>query len=486
LAGGVLSPPIHGNNSPCDACSPTCQSQTAPVCGDGVIDDGCGEQCDDGNNISGDGCNAGCTLSNCCSDQGFLGGCDYEPCEAAVCAAEPFCCHGFWTGGCAQAALQYCPGLCTTCGNGIIEAPSEGCEDGNTVDGDGCSASCQIEAVCGNGIMEPGEECDDGNTGSGDGCSSTCELEGEVSNCCFAHCPTGGCDHDVCEDIVCTLVPWCCSGCWDEFCAETANAACNVVCTCGDGNIDFPEQCDDGNITAGDGCSPRCQIESVCGNGIVQVGEQCDDGNVIDGDGCSATCLVECGNGILDPGEQCDDGNTGGCDACSPTCQVQAAPVCGDGVVSPGCELCDDGNTFSGDGCGPTCDVELSNCCSGQCPGPVGCDNNACESAVCGLLPHCCFNCWDSQCAAVAKQILCTDLCNTCGNGITEPGETCDDGNVIAGDGCSETCQFEAVCGNNIAEPGETCDDGNATAGDGCSATCHLEGQTGLSHLNRG
>lgn len=33
----------------------------------------------------------------------------------------------------------------------------------------------------------------------------------------------------------------------------------------------------------------------VCGDGIVDVefGEQCDDGNVDPGDGCSATCTVE-------------------------------------------------------------------------------------------------------------------------------------------------------------------------------------------------
>jgi F-type H+-transporting ATPase subunit b len=31
--------------------------------------------------------------------------------------------------------------------------------------------------VCGNGIVEPGEECDDGNTIDGDGCSSKCQRE---------------------------------------------------------------------------------------------------------------------------------------------------------------------------------------------------------------------------------------------------------------------------------------------------------------------
>jgi len=36
-----------------------------------------------------------------------------------------------------------------------------------------------VGAVCGNGIIEAGEECDDGNTVSGDGCSSTCQIEVE-------------------------------------------------------------------------------------------------------------------------------------------------------------------------------------------------------------------------------------------------------------------------------------------------------------------
>jgi cysteine-rich repeat protein len=34
---------------------------------------------------------------------------------------------------------------------------------------------------------------------------------------------------------------------------------------------------------------------------------------------------------------------------------------------------------------------------------------------------------------------------NTCGNGILEPGEQCDDGNTGNGDCCSSTCQFEPV-----------------------------------------
>lgn len=57
------------------------------------------------------------------------------------------------------------------------EIQDETCDDGNTIDGDGCSSTCQLESRCGNGIVEEGESCDDNNTLSGDGCSSTCQIE---------------------------------------------------------------------------------------------------------------------------------------------------------------------------------------------------------------------------------------------------------------------------------------------------------------------
>ncbi len=66
---------------------------------------------------------------------------------------------------------------------------------------------------------------------------------------------------------------------------------------CGNGILEPPEECDDGNVTNGDGCSAACKIEKpkgpVCGNGLLEAGEQCDDGNTISGDGCSATCKIE-------------------------------------------------------------------------------------------------------------------------------------------------------------------------------------------------
>jgi cysteine-rich repeat protein len=58
----------------------------------------------------------------------------------------------------------------------------EQCDDGNTTDQDGCSAACQLESVCGNGVQEGAEQCDDGNTADQDGCSATCQLESLVDH----------------------------------------------------------------------------------------------------------------------------------------------------------------------------------------------------------------------------------------------------------------------------------------------------------------
>ncbi|HKY35871.1 MAG TPA: DUF4215 domain-containing protein [Polyangiaceae bacterium] len=77
-----------------------------------------------------------------------------------------------------------------------------------------------------------------------------------------------------------------------------------------------------------------------------------------------------------------------------------------------------------------------------------------------------------------------------CGNGALQvDGEECDDGNTVAGDGCSDTCTAEpgyvcpvagvmcraAACGDGMLAGSELCDDGNAVPGDGCSDTCTFE-----------
>jgi cysteine-rich repeat protein len=62
------------------------------------------------------------------------------------------------------------------CGDGY-SAGNEECDDGNQVDGDGCSARCTDE-VCGNSIVETSEDCDNGQqNGKPDGgCTGQCRF----------------------------------------------------------------------------------------------------------------------------------------------------------------------------------------------------------------------------------------------------------------------------------------------------------------------
>lgn len=61
----------------------------------------------------------------------------------------------------------------------------------------------------------------------------------------------------------------------------------------------------------------------------------------------------------------------------------------------------------------------------------------------------------------------------TCGDGVQDEGEECDDGNNNADDGCSASCMKEAVCGNEKVELEEECDDGpNNGPNKACLADC--------------
>lgn len=157
------------------------------------------------------------------------------------------------------------------CGDGIVDG-NEQCDDGNTVSGDGCSATCatEFDVKCGNGQLDGTEQCDDGNAASGDGCSASCMVE------------TG---YDcVGTPSVCTAIPP----------------------ACGDGTVNGDEQCDDGNQVDGDGCSAACQIET----GFACTGAQ------------FSSCTPLCGNGALDPNEQCDAGAAANA-YCSAACQLR-------------------------------------------------------------------------------------------------------------------------------------------------------------------
>jgi cysteine-rich repeat protein len=201
---------------------------------------------------------------------------------------------------------------------------------------------------------------------------------------------------------------------------------------------------------------------TVCGNTLLENGEQCDDGNLLNGDGCTSLCIVEfcgdiicnnyenfltcpcdcgncpviefCGDGIVQSGEECDDENNNNGDGCSATCQIEQEkpPICGDHLINQANETCDDGNLNNNDGCSATCKIEKcgdEQCNNGEtcstCPGDCGeCKCECCEGCFC-------------------ERGLCEELNLNCGDGIVQSGEQCDDGNLKNGDGCSRLCYLE-------------------------------------------
>ena len=86
------------------------------------------------------------------------------------------------------------PSLATAVlGDGVLD-DAEHCDDGNSTDGDGCTAQSTLEAgytctgipsvctvACGDGVQDASEACDDGNTVDGDGCSAACAIEAGFS-----------------------------------------------------------------------------------------------------------------------------------------------------------------------------------------------------------------------------------------------------------------------------------------------------------------
>lgn len=77
------------------------------------------------------------------------------------------------------------------------------------------------------------------------------------------------------------------------------------IADCGDGEVTFPEECDDGNLTSGDCCSSLCELE---------VALPCDDGDACTTDDqCDAS--ASCVGG---PPPDCDDGDLCTQDSCNP------------------------------------------------------------------------------------------------------------------------------------------------------------------------
>jgi fibro-slime domain-containing protein len=171
-----------GNTNDKDGCTKDCKvesgwqcrkagSACVPLCGDKTIT--ASETCDDGNDTSGDGCS-----STCLTEPGY------------ACTGTPSECVKSVCGNGKKEEGESCD-----CGTDPTKLPTD-CKGPNGLFyGDpanpGCSKTCTLEPscrkdgvtgactqVCGDGNKEGAEECDDGNQVEGDGCSKACKAEG--------------------------------------------------------------------------------------------------------------------------------------------------------------------------------------------------------------------------------------------------------------------------------------------------------------------
>jgi cysteine-rich repeat protein len=272
---------------------------------------------------------------------------------------------------------------------------------------------------------------------------------------------------------------------------------------CGDGLITGGEQCDDGNLSIGDGCSATCTVEPgfscmghpsacqhICGDGLIVIGEGCDDGNLDPDDGCSAACTQEsgwacagepsvcapvCGDGQVLGTESCDDGeanNTlGSC--CTDTCNFQPSGTsCEDGNICTLDDVCDGENTCGGTP--DTCDDE-NPCTTDSCDESSGCQNvnnsdpcddgNACTTSD---------TCGGGSCNG-GPALVCND-----GNGCTDdscnPASGCvyDNNTVRATTATRARRRTRAAAGTCNGGPALVCNDGNGCTDDSCNPASGL------------
>jgi cysteine-rich repeat protein len=409
------------------------------------------------------------------------------------------CDMGFYSGNRDEGSCLY---NCSYgfCGDGYIVSlsgwvPLEGCDDGNTINGDGCSSNCQIEygyscmdelvngpspslcfPICGDGLINGDEECDDNNTNNWDGCTSNCKFQVGYN------------------------------------CSEEPSL-CSPIC--GDERIVGDEECDDGNTINGDGCSSECVIESeiimslslspdnsnptintyelnknILTNIIIEnlesyiiqdfyladntLNDDCD--NSYSHKAQNTVCLqslssdtINC-NITLDENFNNFDTSIGyyGCTKIASVWYNSTAGYlkiesnCSDEKLS-GSETCDDGNLVEGDGCDLNCQVEDYYGCNTYYE-PSSCSPTHGDGHIIG----------DEE----------------CDDGCTSPGVPagCDAYPLNNNDGCTVYCAIEigyicngepsvctTICGDDLKKGDEECDDGNLVNGDGCTSDCLRE-----------
>lgn len=332
--------------------------------------------------------------------------------------------------------------------------------------GDGGTDGSVTEAVCGNSIVEPGEECDDGNTINGDGCSATCMLEHCSSESCWWGCcdRLGQCVAGT-EDPACGAGGVPCASCTatGEHCEEQA---CEPLPSCEPGDTVPCGSCGTRFCLPG-GTWGDCTNEGECTAGAQEQGGACGNCGILERQCDSAcawgawTCTGEgsCSPGAMDTGGSC---GVGGYEQriCTSSCTWGQWTCEGEGECVPG-------TVETGASCG-NCGTQKRTCLSTGIWSTWTCDGEGVCSSGTSQTGSSCGNCG-------TQQRTCTSSCTwtswTCaGEGVCSPGgketgTSCcgiDANNVRT---CTSSCSWSAwVCTGNTtcSVPGHlTCSNNN-------------------------
>ena len=289
------------NSAPCndgDLCT------TGDICALGECEGTGNLNCDDGNSCTEDSCDP---QTGCAHSPG-AGECD----DQNPCTANDQCVQGL------------CKGLGLTDCNDLDICTDDWCDPANGCQHDHNQAPCSDGSICtvgdqcSGGLCAPGPalDCDDSNDCTDDSCDAVlgCQhVDNEAlcddSNPCTSNesCAGGKClateltdcdDDNLCTDDSCSPLTGCVHDVNTVPCDD--NDACTIADACDSGVCagTGPLDCDDADACTTDSCEAdsgciHTPISPCCGDGLVEAPEECDDSNVTAGDGCSATCTVE-------------------------------------------------------------------------------------------------------------------------------------------------------------------------------------------------
>lgn len=377
-----------GVDAPMDAAGDLGPGRDAiPSCGNARIDPG--ELCDTGIPAGWPGA---CPPANCddgvgCTLDRVIGsGCDMT-CEHTVIvrfAAGDACCP-------ANATAATDPDCSPTCGNGKLEA-------GETCDTLSATPLCPNESM----------GCDDRNPCTRDLLVS----RGTCAAVCVHHPIRGATSGDGCcpvgvtatQDSDCPAV----CGNWQK----DPDEACDRALPSSNAN-GCPSSCE----AATEGCKVRTLAGAGCGQRCVETtitravaGDRCcpSEGGKLAGRNLDLDCPILCDNGVLEAGEACDKRIPAGQPGACPT----VCPATGNACLPSRLE-------GKADDCSARCRVE-----------PI----TACSTSPDGCCPQGCVTAQDPDCSA------------SCGNGVVDPGESCD---TAIAQGTAGACP--AACADTLA-----------------------------------